>query len=109
MISEISEGLRWVEIRWFSGDDEVYLHVCFCFGLQVPVFIHLQKKMTGWLDCCLAGLAIVPSLMCHAGEGFAGIQDESNDKVHPKTTIFFSEAFERGSSFAMGFSWEFPE
>lgn len=81
----------------------------FVFSLQVPVFIHLQKKMTGWLDCWLAGCAIVPSLMCHAVKVCAGIQDESNDKVHPKTPIFFQRPLKEGSSFAMGFCWEFPE
>ena len=72
LISEISEGLSWVEIRWVSGGhDEFYVHVC--FGLQVPVFIHLQEKMTGWIAGWLfLPLWIyvnmgVPSLMCHAG------------------------------------------
>ena len=61
----------------------------------MPVFIHLQEKMTGWLDCWLAVFAIVNiceygcpfiDVPCWMVNVFAVIQYESNEQVHPKMT-----------------------
>lgn len=93
-----------VQWRWWS------LSSCLFLFWLASASIHSPAKEDDWLA------RLLPCWPCHCPfidvpcwwrfcryPGWVKWQGSSQDDH------FFSEAFERGSSFAMGFSWEFPE